>query len=77
MTETWDRCKRITWDGSGIKASLCDALDTIFRLDIYGNVVSLYSLPNNICSGAYDHFFPYSRGIVVFLVNIRRKDKKG
>ena len=38
------------------------ALDYIFRLDMFGNIVSIYAKPRSACALHYDHQFPRSRG---------------
>jgi hypothetical protein len=36
--------------------------DSIFRIDPYGNVISLFAKPNSPVAPTFDHFFPYIRG---------------
>jgi hypothetical protein len=61
LKNAWQACGRLDF-GSSLGKTLADDLDKIFRLDNYGNVISLFARPNSPVAAAYDHFFPFSRG---------------
>jgi hypothetical protein len=61
LRNAWQACARLDF-GSSLGKALADDLDKVFRLDNYGNVISLFARPNSPVAAAYDHFFPFSRG---------------
>ena len=46
----------------GLSKKLRTALDHVFRVDLFGNVISLYGKSGSACALHYDHYFPRSRG---------------
>jgi hypothetical protein len=60
LRDAWLACARLNWDGQ--QKQLRDDCDKCFRVDNYGNVISIFARINSPCATAYDHFFPFSRG---------------
>ncbi len=72
-----------------IPKNVLNCLDYIFRVDIFGNVVSVFAVQGSKSGCHYDHIFPWARGgrtnsvnetrplnihILHYLANLRKKD---